>query len=465
MAKAKSVFYCSECGNETIKWQGRCPACGAWNSIVEHKESGKRTAAATSSARRRPERMDALDTEEELRFSTGIGELDRVLGGGAVYGSLVLVGGAPGIGKSTLLLQLCGSLPAAARVLYVSSEESARQLKLRAQRLGCRGENLYVLIETDLDSILEAVSELRPDVLIVDSIQTMYHAELDSSPGSVPQVKDCTMQFLRLAKDGGTTVFIVSHVNKEGAIAGPKVLEHMVDCVLYFEGDSGVGYRILRAAKNRFGSTNEIGVFEMRGEGLREVPNPSESLLSGRPVGAAGTCVTCVMEGSRPILAEVQALVAKSSGSVPRKSANGLEFNRAMLLLAVLEKRGGLRLSACDAYINVIGGLELCEPGSDLAALLAIASSYTDRPIDDRTCAVGEVGLTGEIRSVSAMEQRLGEIRRLGFERCIVPKLASDKLRVPDGLLLVEVSQIGQALAAAIGAQRKSELASDFSST
>ncbi len=456
MAKAKSIFYCTECGNETLKWQGKCPSCGAWNTIVEHKESGRNSASSTVVGRL-PERLSQMETEEEIRFATGIGELDRVLGGGAVTGSLVLVGGAPGIGKSTLLLQLCGGLPREKKVLYVSSEESGRQLKLRAQRLGCDLDKLYVLVETDLDTILESVAAFQPDVLIVDSIQTMYHAALDSSPGSVPQVKDCTMSFMRLAKDEGVTVFVVSHVNKEGAIAGPKVLEHMVDCVLYFEGDGGTGYRILRAVKNRFGSTNEIGVFEMRGEGLAEIPNPSESLLSGRPIGAAGTCVTCVMEGSRPILAEIQALIAKSSANVPRRNFNGFNFNRSMLLLAVLEKRGGLRLGTSDAYINVVSGLELDEPGADLAAVLAVASSYTDRIISEKTAAIGEVGLTGEIRAVSAMEQRLSEVRRLGFECCVVPKLKSDRRNVPKGLELIEVRNIQEALAAVIGAKRHPE--------
>ena len=457
-AKAKTVYYCSECGNETIKWQGRCPACGAWNTIVEHKESvGVSASGGYSGLRSQPIGLNELEEGEETRFSTGIGELDRVLGGGAVLGSLVLVGGAPGIGKSTLLLQLCSSLSSEIKILYVSGEESGRQLKMRAGRLGCRNENLFVLIETDLDEICAAVDRLSPDVLIVDSIQTMYHAALDSTPGSVPQVKDCTMALMRLAKEQGVTVFIVSHVNKEGAIAGPKVLEHMVDCVLYFEGDSSMGYRILRAVKNRFGSTNEIGVFEMREEGLREVPNPSESLLSGRPVGAAGTCVACAMEGSRPVLAELQALVAKSSANVPRRSFNGIDYNRAMLLLAVLEKRGGLRTSECDAYLNVIGGLQLDEPAADLAAVLAIASSYTDRPIPDQMAAIGEVGLTGEIRSVSAMEQRLAEVRRLGFDTCIVPQLREKKLKLPDDLKLIQVKSVSEALSAAIGAKRRNE--------
>ncbi len=456
MAKAKTTFYCTECGNETLKWQGRCPSCGAWNTIVEHRDTG-RGSASSAVPGRMPERLSQMESEEEIRFSTGIGELDRVLGGGAVTGSLVLVGGAPGIGKSTLLLQFCGSIPPDKKILYVSGEESGRQLKLRARRLGCELDRLYVLIETDLDAILDSVSAFRPDVLIVDSIQTMYHSSLDSSPGSIPQVKDCTMSFMRLAKDDGVTVFVVSHVNKEGAIAGPKVLEHMVDCVLYFEGDGSAGYRILRAVKNRFGSTNEIGVFEMREEGLAEIPNPSESLLASRPVGAAGTCVTCVMEGSRPILAEIQALIAKSSANIPRRNFNGLNYNRSMLLLAVLEKRGGLRLGGSDAYINVVNGLELDEPGADLAAVLAIASSFTERVIPEKTAAIGEVGLTGEIRSVSGMEQRLSEVRRLGFEYCVVPKSKGERRAVPKGLELIEVRNIGEALAAVLGAKRRLE--------
>lgn len=465
-AKAKTVYYCSECGNETIKWQGRCPACGAWNTIVEHREPAAGPASkGISGTRKQPIGLNELEEGEETRFSTGIGELDRVLGGGAVPGSLVLVGGAPGIGKSTLLLQLCSSLLPELKILYVSGEESGRQLKMRARRLGCRNDNLFVLIETDLEEICAGVDSLSPDVLIVDSIQTMYHASLESTPGSVPQVKDCTMALMRLAKERGITVFIVSHVNKEGAIAGPKVLEHMVDCVLYFEGDSSIGYRILRAVKNRFGSTNEIGVFEMREEGLREIPNPSESLLSGRPVGAAGTCVACAMEGSRPVLAELQALLTKSGSNVPRRSFNGIDFNRAMLLLAVLEKRGGLRTSVCDAYINVIGGLQLDEPAADLATVLAIASSYTDRPLPDQMAAIGEVGLTGEIRSVSAMEQRLAEVRRLGFDTCIVPRLRETKLKLPEGLKLIQVRNVSEALAAAIGAKRRSEETNTISGT
>jgi DNA repair protein RadA/Sms len=326
---------------------------------------------------------------------------------------------------------------------------------MRAGRLNVDSASLFVMAETDIDAIVRTVDEMAPDVLIVDSIQTMFNASLTSAPGSVGQVKDCTMAIMRLAKSGGLTAFVIGHVNKEGAIAGPKVLEHMVDCVLYFEGDSNAGYRILRAVKNRYGSTNEIGVFEMRTEGLLDIPNPSESLLSGRPIGAAGTCVTCVMEGSRPILAEIQALVSKTSANVPRRSFNGIDFNRSMLLLAVLEKRGGLRLGSCDAYINVVSGLELDEPGADLAAALAITSSYTDRAIPEKTAAVGEIGLTGEIRSVPGMEQRLSEVQRLGFQCCVVPKSLGKQITVPRGLELIRVQNIQQALAAILGAQRK----------
>ena len=453
MAKAKTVFYCTQCGNESPKWQGRCPACGAWNTLQEHIErpaAPGRVKTSATGLRSVPRTISEIDSGEEIRFPTGMGELDRVLGGGAVEGSLVLVGGAPGIGKSTLLLQICNALCRERTVLYVSGEESEQQLKLRAKRLGVAPETLYILAENRLSDILEAAQEHRPDILIVDSIQTMYCDENESSPGSVSQVKDCTMRLMQLSKSEGITVFVVGHINKDGNIAGPKVLEHMVDCVLYFEGDPNTSYRLLRAAKNRFGSTNEIGVFEMLDTGLKEVPNPSQMLLEGRPEGASGTCVACVLEGTRPILAEVQALVCKTSFNVPRRTSDGFDFNRAALLLAVAEKRAGMKLSLFDAYINVIGGLQLDEPGADLPVVLAIASSYRDQPIDHQLVAIGEVGLTGEIRSVSHVNQRLQEVARLGFHKAIVPKSGSEKLEIPNGLEVFRVRNIREAIEVAI---------------
>ena len=391
-----------------------------------------------------------MDSDSEIRFSTGMHELDRVLGGGAVEGSLVLVGGAPGIGKSTLLLQICGQLCAGRTVLYVSGEESERQIKLRAERLGVQPEGLFLLSETRMSDILEAVEEMKPDILIADSIQTMYNEENESSPGSVSQVKDCTMSLMTLSKSQGITVFVVGHINKDGNIAGPKVLEHMVDCVLYFEGDSNTSYRLLRAVKNRFGSTNEIGVFEMADTGLIEVPNPSQMLLEGRPEGASGTCVACVMEGTRPVLTEVQALVSKTTFQVPRRTADGFDFNRAVLLLAVAEKRAGLKLNLFDAYINVIGGLRLDEPAADLPVALAVASSYRDAVIPDDLVAIGEIGLTGEIRSVTHMNQRLAEVARLGFKKCIIPKFGSEKLEIPGTLTVYRVRNLREAIEVAM---------------
>ena len=453
MAKTKTVFFCTNCGTESAKWLGRCPGCGAFNTMEEHIEKpaavGKAKSAPVGMSRK-PQKITQLDTEGELRFSTGMGELDRVLGGGAVAGSLVLVGGAPGIGKSTLLLQICNSLCRGRRVLYISGEESERQLKLRAQRLGVAPEELLILSETRLSDVVEAVEEAKPDILIVDSIQTLYNEENDSSPGSISQVKDCTMTMMQLSKSQGITVFVVGHINKDGNIAGPKVLEHMVDCVLYFEGDPNTSYRLLRAAKNRFGSTNEIGVFEMMDVGLVEVPNPSQMLLEGRPEGASGTCVACVMEGTRPVLAEVQALVTQTSFNVPRRASDGFDFNRAVLLMAVAEKRAGLKMNLFDAYINVIGGLRLDEPGADLPVVLAVASSYRDKPIADDLVAIGEVGLTGEIRSVSHLNQRLGEVSRLGFRKCIIPKGGSEKLDIPAGLEVYRVRNLREAIEMAL---------------
>ena len=452
--KIKTVFYCTACGNETPKWAGRCQACGAWNTIVEQETAPKARASSRSASRKTVKAMRITDIEEshEIRFSTGMGELDRVLGGGAVKGSLVLVGGAPGIGKSTLMLQISKSLCQSFRVLYVSGEESVSQLKLRAQRLSALHGELLVLSETSLPDVLDSVEQEKPDVLIIDSIQTLYDPELDSAPGSVAQVKGCTMALMQLAKSQDITVFVIGHVNKEGSIAGPKVLEHMVDCVLYFEGDQHMSYRILRAAKNRFGATNEIGVFEMQAQGLTEVENPSKMLLCARPEGAPGTCVTCVMEGARPVLAEIQALLAPAAyGGGARRSCNGFDYNRAAMLLAVLEKRGGLKVSVCDAYMNIIGGLTLDEPAADLAAVLALASSYLDKPVPENTAAIGEVGLTGELRTVNNLEQRLSEVHRLGFEACVIPKRRDKRSPVPDGLRVVEVAHIGEAIREVLG--------------
>ena len=454
MAKSKTVFYCTQCGNETPKWQGQCMACGAWNTIVEqpapdpHKKAAATKApAAGGSLMNRPRPLKEVETTDELRFETGMSELDRVLGGGAVRGSLVLVSGAPGIGKSTLMLQICDNLCRFAHVLYVSGEESERQIKLRAERLGIRSEGLYLYSETNLDDILESVNELKPDVLIVDSIQTLYNGDNTSAPGSVTQVKACTLTLMQLAKGQGITTFVIGHVNKEGSIAGPKVLEHMVDCVLYFEGEQHNSYRILRAAKNRFGATNEIGVFEMGDVGLEEIPNPSETLLSGRPKDTPGTCVTCVMEGNRPVLAEVQALLTPTAYGNARRSSNGFDYNRAMMLLAVLEKRGGLMVSNCDAYINVIGGLSLDEPAADLAMIIALASSFRDKRVPFDLVAIGEVGLTGELRPINAMGQRLSEVQRLGFTKCLVPYRSTGKIAEPKGLELIRVRNIREALA------------------
>lgn len=451
--KQKTIFCCSECGNETANWAGKCPACGSWNTLVEVKLEGKNTRRSTSerfSTHQKPRKLAELDTENEIRFSTGISEFDRVLGGGAVVGSLILVGGAPGIGKSTLLLQMCRQAALRKTILYVTGEESERQLKLRAMRLSVENDSLYVLAETDLDQILACIDDLAPDIVIIDSIQTVSDSQVSSAPGSISQVRECTMRIMRVTKEKGLTVFVVGHINKEGSIAGPKVLEHMVDCVLYFEGERNTSFRILRAVKNRFGSTNEIGVFEMEEEGLRCVENPSEMLLAGRPENSPGTCVACVMEGTRPILAEVQALVSPSGYNASRRS-NGIDYNRAAMLLAVLEKRGGMPVGGCDSYINVIGGLMLDEPAADLATVLALASSFLDRPLGADLAAIGEVGLSGEIRSVSVLNQRLSEIARLGFRRCVIPAHVRDEIKADPSLQLIPVKNVGEAVAAVLG--------------
>lgn len=449
--KQKTIYCCSECGNETANWAGKCPACGAWNTLTEVKlDSGNRKSTYSKARNQaKPRKLSELDMSAEIRFSTGISEFDRVLGGGAVVGSLVLVGGAPGIGKSTLLLQMCGYIDAQRKILYVTGEESERQLKLRAVRLGVDRAEVYVLAETDMNSIASCIDELEPEIVIIDSIQTVSDADVASAPGSISQVRECTMRIMRMTKEKGITVFVVGHINKEGSIAGPKVLEHMVDCVLYFEGERSTSFRILRAAKNRFGSTNEIGVFEMEEDGLVCVENPSEALLSGRPENTPGTCVACVVEGTRPILAEVQALVSPSGYNASRRS-NGIDYNRAAMLLAVLEKRGGLQVSGCDTYINVIGGLSLDEPAADLATVLAVASSFLDKPLGADLAAIGEVGLSGEIRSVSVINQRLSEIARLGFKRCVIPAHVRDEVKRIEGLRLLPVRNVGEAVAAVL---------------
>ena len=451
--KAKTVFFCTECGNETPKWSGRCPACGAWNTIVEQTDkpvkSGRKSVFSTTV---KAERITELGTSDEIRFLTGMGELDRVLGGGAVKGSLVLVGGAPGIGKSTLMLQICKKLGEFSKVLYVSGEESTRQLKLRAQRLRVESENLYVLSETCLGNVMECVREEKPDVLIVDSIQTLYNEEVDSPAGGVGQVKDCTMALMQLAKGQGITVFVIGHVNKEGSIAGPKVLEHMVDCVLYFEGDRQMTHRILRAVKNRYGSTNEIGVFDMGEAGLRQVENPSQAMLSGRPTNASGTCVTAVMEGTRPLLAEIQGLATTSGFGTPRRMSTGFDYARMALILAVLEKRAGFYFSNLDAYLNVVGGLRIDEPAVDLAVAMALVSSLKDTPIRDDTVVFGEIGLAGELRSVSHIESRVSEAYRLGFTRCVLPyhSMKSIDSKRFSGVELIGVHNVREAFDACV---------------
>ena len=425
MAKIKSLYVCSQCGHESVKWYGKCPGCGEWNTFTEEIRETSKTGLPTVQKRAKPSAMPVkiteISTEDEERYYTGSKELDRVLGGGIVKGSLVLLGGDPGIGKSTILLQVCSHLGKVLKILYISGEESKRQIKLRASRLGVNCENLLVMTETDVEIVADQIQSEKPDLVMIDSIQTMNYKELSSSPGSVTQVRECTNILMRVSKSMDIPCIIVGHVNKDGAIAGPKVLEHIVDAVLYFEGDKQMSYRILRAVKNRYGSTNEIGVFQMGDSGLSEVENPSLMLLSGRPKNVSGTCVACVMEGSRPILAEIQGLVTNSGYGNARRMSTGFDYNRMSMLLAVLEKKCGYFFSSMDAYINVIGGLRLDEPAADLAVSLALVSSLKDIVVPEDVLAFGEVGLTGEIRSVNRADMRVAEAARLGFKRCILP--------------------------------------------
>ena len=451
--KKATGFFCSECGYESAKWAGQCPACKAWNTMVEEPTGKIRSArgAAVSGGGLRntpqPVSLDEIPLGEEERFSTGSAELDRVLGGGTVAGSMVLVGGDPGIGKSTILLQVCRNFAASGKkVLYVSGEESLKQIKMRASRVGSLSEKLKFLCETNLDTIREVISREKPEIAVIDSIQTMYCEEIASAPGSVGQVRESTNILMQIAKGSGIAVFIIGHVTKEGQVAGPRVLEHMVDTVLYFEGERTVSYRILRAVKNRFGSTNEIGVFEMTGEGLKEVPNPSEYMLEGRPIGASGAVVACSMEGTRPILLEVQALVTETAFGMPRRTAAGIDYNRVNLLMAVLEKRCRLPMSHYDAYVNVAGGMRMNEPAMDLAVVTALISSFRDIPVEEHTLLFGEVGLSGEVRSVSMAEYRVREAAKLGFTTCILPESCLSRLKAPEGIRLVGVSTVNEVI-------------------
>jgi DNA repair protein RadA/Sms len=453
MAKAKkSVFFCQNCGHEESKWLGQCPACKEWNTFVEEKITV--SASGKSGAARSGKETDIdivplmnISTDEDERIQTQIQELDRVLGGGIVEGSLVLVGGDPGIGKSTLLLQVCQKLSSInKKVLYISGEESLKQIKLRANRMGEFSGNLFLLCETNLEMIRTAIEKQKPDMVVIDSIQTMYSEEVTSAPGSVSQVRESTNVFMQLAKGMNIAVFIVGHVTKEGTVAGPRVLEHMVDTVLYFEGDRHASYRILRSVKNRFGSTNEIGVFEMRKEGLIEVENPSEFMLSGKPENASGSVVACAMEGTRPMLMEIQALVCRSNFGMPRRTAAGIDYNRVNLLMAVLEKRVGLPLSNYDAYVNIAGGIRMNEPAIDLGVIMAVASSYKNKPVAEDMIVFGEVGLSGEVRAVTMPEQRVAEARKLGFKTCVLPEVCVKNIGHTEGIELVGVKSVAQAM-------------------
>lgn len=449
-AKVKTVYICNQCGFESSKWNGKCNSCGAWNSFEEQEQiTSSRSKSSQNKSINYVDKileLSEIDTENDVRYKTGVSELDRVLGGGLVKGSLVLLGGEPGIGKSTLLLQICQFLGEKYSILYVSGEESARQIKLRARRLGVDSESLYLLTITDAQAVCDTISSSKPNIVIIDSIQTMCLNEIASSPGSITQVRECTNLFMHTAKNEEIPIFIVGHVNKDGAIAGPKVMEHIVDAVLYFEGERNHSYRILRAVKNRFGSTNEIGVFEMNELGLNEVTNPSQMFLDGRPQNVSGTCVACIMEGSRPILAEVQALVTKSGFTSPRRMTTGFDFSRMVIIIAVLEKRAGLYFGSLDVYLNVVGGFKLDEPAADLSIALALYSGILDKIIDDKIIAFGEIGLGGEIRNVSHISQRILEAQRMGFTKCILPKQALEKMdRSQYSIELVGVSNIRHA--------------------
>ena len=448
MAKAKkSIFFCQNCGHEENKWLGQCPMCKEWNTFVEEAVAVTKSSTVKLAKEAEVVALKHVETENEERIHTSIEELDRVLGGGIVPGSLILVGGDPGIGKSTLLLQVCQKLcEKKKQVLYISGEESLKQIKLRANRMGEFTEDLFLLCETNLEVIKTVIEKRRPEMVVVDSIQTMYSEDVTSAPGSVSQVRESTSVLMQHAKKQAVMIFIVGHVTKEGTVAGPRVLEHMVDTVLYFEGDRHAAYRILRGVKNRFGSTNEIGVFEMREDGLTEVANPSEYMLSGRPENASGSVVACSMEGTRPILLEIQSLVCRTSFGIPRRTAAGTDTNRVNLLLAVLEKRLNLPLSSCDAYINIAGGIRMNEPAIDLAVVLAVISSYQDKPIDEKTIVFGEVGLSGEVRAVSMARQRAMEAKKLGFKRVILPKVSAQSMEPVEGIQLVGVASVLDAL-------------------
>lgn len=449
-SKKSTVFFCQNCGFESAKWMGQCPGCREWNTFVEEQVSTaalKKNGTQGSTARQKPAVLSEITMEKEDRISTGMQELDRVLGGGVVAGSLTLVGGDPGIGKSTLLLQVCRNFSdAGAKVLYISGEESLKQIKMRAERIGSFNDNLLLLCETNLSLIEDTIRSRKPQIVIIDSIQTMYSEDVSAAPGSVSQVRESTALFLQLAKGLGVSIFIVGHVTKEGTVAGPRVLEHMVDTVLYFEGDRYASYRILRSVKNRFGSTNEIGVFEMQEEGLTEVRNPSEYMLSGRPKDACGCVVACTVEGTRPLMVEMQALVCHSNFGIPRRQATGVDFNRVNLLMAVLEKRLGLQMSGCDAYVNLAGGIRIQEPAVDLGMVMAIVSSFKNRPVDESTVVFGEVGLSGEVRAVSLAEQRLQEAVKLGFTTCVMPKANADMLKNTKSIKVIGVSNVQEAI-------------------